>query len=124
MLQLKVSSTLEGGITTSTPTLQMNDYGKDYIRWSHVIVIMAKCSFPGIQKPLDQYGPATADASDSSPAKKAEDAADDNDDEDDGFDLFGSDDEEEVCSIVCDVTKTIDLDKIVYSIIYYIDSLR
>lgn len=52
------------------------------------------CSFPGIQKPLDQYGPATADVSDSSPAKDAEDAA-----EDDDFDLFGSDDEEAVCNV-------------------------
>jgi len=51
------------------------------------------CSFPGIQKPLEQYGPATTDALDSSPAKDAEDAAEDDDDD---FDLFGSDDEEAV----------------------------
>ena len=55
--------------------------------------MVLECSFPGIQKPLDQYGPEAADASDSAPAKDAEDA-----DEDDDFDLFGSDDEEAVGS--------------------------
>ena len=53
------------------------------------------CSFPGIQKPLDQYGPQTVDAVDSSPANDAGDA---DEDEDDDFDLFGSDDEEAVGS--------------------------
>lgn len=37
--------------------------------------------FPGVQKPLDQYGPAAA--------KEEEDE----DDDDDDIDLFGSDDE-------------------------------
>lgn len=46
--------------------------------------------FPGIQKPLDQYGPASGDASGTSPAKDAGGAEEDDDD----FDLFGSDDEE------------------------------
>ena len=56
--------------------------------------MVLECSFPGIQKPLDQYGPEAADASDSAPAKDAEDA----DEDDDDFDLFGSDDEEAVGS--------------------------
>ncbi len=47
--------------------------------------------FPGIQKPLDDYGCSTS----SPPTSKAA-AADDDDD----FDLFGSDDEEEV-SLFC-----------------------
>ena len=53
-------------------------------------------SFPGIQKPLDQYGPASGDASGTSPAKDAGGAEEDDDD----FDLFGSDDEEAV-SMIC-----------------------
>jgi len=47
-------------------------------------------SFPGVQKPLDEYGPSS---SDTGGAASAKDAGDDDDD----FDLFGSEDEEEVC---------------------------
>lgn len=49
-----------------------------------------RLSFPGIQKPLEQYGGLVSDGSDNSPAKDA--PAEDDDDDD--FDLFGSDDEE------------------------------
>ena len=64
------------------------------------MIVVPECSFPGIQKPLDQYGPEAADASDSAPAKDAEDAGEDDDDD---FDLFGSDDEEAVGSYQCPV---------------------
>lgn len=71
----------------------MNSYGKHFcFLWDHVTVALNLSSFPGIQKPLDQYGPAIA-ATDSAPAKDAED------DDDDDFDLFGSDDEEAVCVV-------------------------
>ena len=43
--------------------------------------------FPGVQKPLDQYGPAAA-AAGGGAAKEEED-----EDDDDDIDLFGSDDE-------------------------------
>ena len=49
--------------------------------------------WPGVQKPIDQYGPegvATGGA------KAAEAAAGGDEDEDDDFDLFGDDDEDEV----------------------------
>lgn len=50
-----------------------------------------RSAFPGVKKPLDQYGPAAVSgAGDAKPA-----AADDDDDDDDDIDLFGSDDEEE-----------------------------
>ena len=42
------------------------------------------CSFPGVQKPVEQYGYTLNGAA----ATK--------DDEDDDFDLFGSDDDEDV----------------------------
>ena len=47
-------------------------------------------SFPGVQKPLDEYGSSSTSVGGAAPAK------DSGDDEDD-FDLFGSEDEEEVC---------------------------
>ena len=68
----------------------MNDYGKGLCTGSRDCDTV-NYSFPGIQKPLEQYGPASV--ADSSPAKDAEDA----DEDDDDFDLFGSDDEEAVC---------------------------
>ena len=43
--------------------------------------------FPGVQKPLDQYGPSETSGG----------GGGDGGDDDDDFDLFGSDDEEEVC---------------------------
>ena len=47
-------------------------------------------SFPGVQKPLDDYGPSSTSVGGAAPAKDA------GDDDDDDFDLFGSEDEEEV----------------------------
>ena len=49
-------------------------------------------SFPGVQKPIDSYGPATGSGAGDA-AAAADD--DDDDDDDDDFDLFGEDDEEE-----------------------------
>ena len=54
------------------------------------------CSFPGVQKPVEQYG-CTVNG-----------AAATKDDEDDDFDLFGSDDEDDV-SICSYVTSTSDV---------------
>lgn len=51
------------------------------------------CSFPGVQRPIDEYGsgaPAPASAATNG------DAGGDDDDDDDDFDLFGDDDEEAV----------------------------
>jgi len=45
-------------------------------------------SLPGVQKPVGEYGPAGA------PASQASKAADDDDEDDDDFDCFGSDDED------------------------------
>jgi len=45
-------------------------------------------SLPGVKKPVGEYGPAGA------PASQASKAADDDDDDDDDFDCFGSDDED------------------------------
>ena len=43
--------------------------------------------FPGVKKPIDQYGPASASGG-------GDGKDDDEDDDDDDFELFGSDDEE------------------------------
>ena len=59
---------------------QINSYGSE------------RSAFPGVKKPLDQYGPASV--SGGGDAKPAAAADDDDDDDDDDMDLFGSDDEE------------------------------
>ena len=60
---------------------QINSYGSE------------RSAFPGVKKPLDQYGPASV--SGGGDAKPAAAADDDDDDDDDDMDLFGSDDDEE-----------------------------
>jgi len=73
------------GITTLTRIHLMRDFGMS-CKLRHVSNIFL-ISFPGVQKPLDEYGPSGDGAA--APAKGA-------DDDDDDFDLFGSEDEEEV----------------------------
>ena len=55
------------------------------VQWT-VDIVSSAYSWPGVGKPLDQYGP---------PGKPAADDNDDDDDDDD-VDLFGSDDEDAV----------------------------
>ena len=62
---------------------------------SRDVIVLYSISFPGIQKPLEQYGGLVTDGSDNSPARDA--PAEDDDDDD--FDLFGSDDEEAVSRV-------------------------
>lgn len=61
------------------------------LRWYNHIISYSddeKLAFPGVKKPLDQYGPQSV-------AKvPAVDSGNDDEDDDDDFDLFGSDDEE------------------------------
>ena len=81
----------DAGIIISTRIHLMNDFGmaKTGNICVYFMYISLGLSFPGVQKPLDDYGPSSTSVGRAAPAK---DAGDDDDD----FDLFGSEDEEEV----------------------------
>lgn len=62
------------------------------LRWyNHINSYSAdlKLAFPGVQRPINEYGPSQSTA-----ATSAKAAAKDDDDDDDDFDLFGDDDED------------------------------
>ena len=56
-------------------------------RWAPLYIYIVCVSFPGVQKPVEQYGSETANG----PVAAQN--------EDDDFDLFGSDDDEEEVSV-------------------------
>ena len=88
VLQRQTCSTPFDGTGRSIPTPEPNSQGERtpvYSEWWMVDSVSFPYSWPGVGKPLDQYGP---------PGKPAAD--DDDDDDDDDVDLFGSDDEDAV----------------------------
>ena len=90
VLQRPICSTPFDGTGRSIPTPEQTSPGERtpvYSVQCTVDIVSSAYSWPGVGKPLDQYGP---------PGKPAADDNDDDDDDDDDVDLFGSDDEDAV----------------------------
>lgn len=77
--------------------MYFNGYNCDYL-WS---CLSFSVSFPGVQKPLDQYGSAAVGATGGEEEKDEEEKNEDDDD----FELFGSDDNDDAEEVSGDVQQ-------------------